>query len=274
MLSFITSTYAGYVESNKKAMAEAANKKFDDEAKRIAAIEDPRDGTVPIDFKIRQINYHQLRRKMAFTKDRKMVSKPEYDDLGRLLSFKTIPDILPVERISNFTLEELELKRIASLKAEEVKDPQKLKPRSVEELANIHNFDYEEATEPLRKDFLSRFKLIRKRQHDFLKPVAVIFNPKAGRGNDVRELINIRFEFVGIKTEFIETNHRYHAYEITHSIDLTKYQAIIVCGGDGTMSEAISGMLSRPDKRRLPVGLVPNGHSNDLCQSLGIKSFD
>jgi diacylglycerol kinase family enzyme len=45
-------------------------------------------------------------------------------------------------------------------------------------------------------------------------------------------------------------------------------------GGDGTISEAINGMLARLDGQRLPIGLVPNGSSNDLCRSLGIKSVD
>ena len=33
-------------------------------------------------------------------------------------------------------------------------------------------------------------------------------------------------------------------------------------------------MLARKDKKRLPIGLIPNGYSNDICRSLGIKSFD
>lgn len=33
-------------------------------------------------------------------------------------------------------------------------------------------------------------------------------------------------------------------------------------------------MLARSDGNRVPIGLVPNGTSNDLCRSLGIKSID
>lgn len=33
-------------------------------------------------------------------------------------------------------------------------------------------------------------------------------------------------------------------------------------------------MFARRDRQTLPIGLVPNGTSNDICQSLGINNFD
>lgn len=33
-------------------------------------------------------------------------------------------------------------------------------------------------------------------------------------------------------------------------------------------------MLARKDGRKIPIGLVPNGISNDFCRSLGIKTVD
>lgn len=98
-----------------------------------------------------------------------------------------VPDILPVERISEFTLDEIEKKRVAALKADEVKNKELLKIRSKEELADISNFNYDTAIENERKDFMTRFKVIRKRVVEFAKPVAVIFNPAAGHARDVRE---------------------------------------------------------------------------------------
>ena len=56
--------------------------------------------------------------------------------------------------------------------------------------------------------------------------------------------------------------------------DLSKYSVLAICGGDGTVHEAINGMLARPDKLKLPVALLPNGSGNDLCYSLGIQSMD
>jgi diacylglycerol kinase (ATP) len=44
------------------------------------------------------------------------------------------------------------------------------------------------------------------------------------------------------------------------------YQAILIAGGDGTLNEAINGILPRP----LPVGILPFGGSNVLARELKI----
>ena len=36
----------------------------------------------------------------------------------------------------------------------------------------------------------------------------------------------------------------------------------------------VNGMLARPDKKRLPVGLIPTGQSNDFARSLGLSSTE
>jgi sphingosine kinase len=51
---------------------------------------------------------------------------------------------------------------------------------------------------------------------------------------------------------------------------IDEYDAIIAVGGDGTIHEVFNGMLSRQDKKTLPIGLIPNGSGNDLCKSLAI----
>lgn len=41
--------------------------------------------------------------------------KPEYNDLAELMNFKGVPDIMPVERLSQYTLEDNEKNRVADL---------------------------------------------------------------------------------------------------------------------------------------------------------------
>lgn len=36
----------------------------------------------------------------------------------------------------------------------------------------------------------------------------------------------------------------------------------------------INGMLARPDKKRLPVGLIPTGQSNDFARSVGLSATE
>lgn len=60
-------------------------------------------------------------------------------------------------------------------------------------------------------------------------------------------------------------------YTITNELDFDQYSAIIAVGGDGTFNQMINGMLARADKKRLPVGLIPTGQSNDFARSVGLS---
>lgn len=63
------------------------------------------------------------------------------------------------------------------------------------------------------------------------------------------------------------TNKNEDSAQIVRQAD-DSYDAIICMGGDGTLHEVISGVLSRPDV--MPIGFVPYGTANDLAYTLGI----
>lgn len=48
-------------------------------------------------------------------------------------------------------------------------------------------------------------------------------------------------------------------YRKALEIDLNQYSCLIAVGGDGTFNQMVNGMLLRPDKKRVPVGLIPTG---------------
>ena len=56
-----------------------------------------------------------LRRKVAFRTGSRLVSRPQFNDQNELLTFTGVPDILPVERISEYTLGEIEKGRVKAL---------------------------------------------------------------------------------------------------------------------------------------------------------------
>jgi len=58
------------------------------------------------------------------------------------------------------------------------------------------------------------------------------------------------------------------------TVDLDLYSLLVACGGDGTYHEVLNGMLARPDGRRIPFGMIPNGSGNDTCSSMGIFTLD
>ena len=60
-------------------------------------------------------------------------------------------------------------------------------------------------------------------------------------------------------------------YRKAFELDIDQFSAMIAVGGDGTFNQMVNGMLARPDKKRLPVGLIPTGTSNDLARSIGLQ---
>ncbi|MBR6968730.1 MAG: YegS/Rv2252/BmrU family lipid kinase [Ruminococcus sp.] len=48
------------------------------------------------------------------------------------------------------------------------------------------------------------------------------------------------------------------------------YDLLVVAGGDGTLSQCLQGVMSC--KKRIPIGYIPAGSTNDFAKSLGIPS--
>jgi diacylglycerol kinase family enzyme len=61
--------------------------------------------------------------------------------------------------------------------------------------------------------------------------------------------------------------------KIAQELDIDLYSAIVAVGGDGTCHEVVNGLMSRKDKKRLPICFLPNGSGNDLCGSLNLNDF-
>ena len=52
--------------------------------------------------------------------------------------------------------------------------------------------------------------------------------------------------------------------------ELEDHDLVVCCGGDGTFNETINGVMDMP--RRVPIGYIPAGTTNDLASTLGIPS--
>ena len=48
------------------------------------------------------------------------------------------------------------------------------------------------------------------------------------------------------------------------------YPTLIVCGGDGTLSGAVQGLLENPHREQIKIGYLPCGTANDVAHTLGI----
>jgi len=73
---------------------------------------------------------------------------------------------------------------------------------------------------------------------------------------------------IGFSTIMCEEN--LDPYRKAYDLEIDNFSAMICVGGDGTFNQMVNGMLARPDKKRLPVGIIPTGQSNDMARSLGL----
>lgn len=105
---------------------------------------------------------------------------------------------------------------------------------------------------------------------DLIKRVLLIINPCAGRTSkrpgayDIISCFPSNYE---ITTEFTKCTG--DATRIVKE-KAKDHDIVVCCGGDGTLNETINGIMDMP--KRIPVGYVPMGTTNDLASTLGLSS--
>ncbi len=103
------------------------------------------------------------------------------------------------------------------------------------------------------------------------KKMLFIFNPYSGKGqlkNSLYEITDI-FTKGGYDVTIHPTQGKNDAFELI-SNHAQEYDTVVVSGGDGTLNEAVRGMLKIPTENRCPVGYIPSGTTNDFATSRGI----
>ncbi|TVU38410.1 hypothetical protein EJB05_11778 [Eragrostis curvula] len=107
------------------------------------------------------------------------------------------------------------------------------------------------------------------------KRLFIIVNPfggkRSGRSIFQTEVLPL-IEAAGILYTMQETKHRLHGQEISHSLDLRKYDGIICVSGDGVMVEVVNGLLQREDWETAIKVLEMEWH-NLYCTRLGKTRF-
>eukprot|EP01006_Ploeotia_vitrea_P009512 TRINITY_DN22456_c0_g1_i2.p2 TRINITY_DN22456_c0_g1~~TRINITY_DN22456_c0_g1_i2.p2 ORF type:complete len:397 (+),score=222.70 TRINITY_DN22456_c0_g1_i2:56-1246(+) len=105
-----------------------------------------------------------------------------------------------------------------------------------------------------------------------VKNILVILNPFGGNGRGARAWVNVKrvFEEAKVDYELKQTQHAGHATELARTEDLSKYDALAIIGGDGTINETITGLFARPDweEKPIPVGLISGGTGNSVTVTL------
>jgi diacylglycerol kinase (ATP) len=106
--------------------------------------------------------------------------------------------------------------------------------------------------------------------------ILVIYNPQAGNGRARKLLPDIQRYLVekSISAKFLLTEAHGHAAILAEQADLEQFDAIIACGGDGTVFQVLNGYFWNTALRKPPMGLIPNGTGNAFMKELGLRKVD
>jgi YegS/Rv2252/BmrU family lipid kinase len=99
--------------------------------------------------------------------------------------------------------------------------------------------------------------------------VRVLFNPFSGfrqrRREDLNGLVSV-FQKHGLETETVELIEKYQCTVMARQAAEKGYGMVVVIGGDGTVNEAVCGLVNSG----VPLGIVPAGSGNGISRALGI----
>lgn len=103
------------------------------------------------------------------------------------------------------------------------------------------------------------------------KKALLIVNPCSGRNKSRAGTFEIVDSFSNSDYDFSvhTTTCRGDATNIVKR-ELEGHDMVVCCGGDGTLNETINGVMDMP--RRVPIGYIPAGTTNDIANSLNIPT--
>jgi YegS/Rv2252/BmrU family lipid kinase len=107
-----------------------------------------------------------------------------------------------------------------------------------------------------------------------MRNVVLVVNPCAGRGSGARLAPEVVRELrrLGVDAEMRLTARPRHAIELVAAAVAAGASEVLVAGGDGTIFEAVNGMLGAGPNRST-LGIVPIGTGNDFVKMLGLTDW-
>ena len=102
------------------------------------------------------------------------------------------------------------------------------------------------------------------------KKMLLVFNPRAGKAqikNKLLEIIDI-FTKAGYKVTAYPTQNYLDATTVVQE-NVSDYDMLVCCGGDGTLDEVVTGLMK--SEKKVPIGYIPAGSTNDFANSLKLS---
>ncbi len=101
-----------------------------------------------------------------------------------------------------------------------------------------------------------------------VKHIIIAVNPCGGmrRGLAVLETVKPIFSAAAVKLDVHVTTHAGHTAELAKTLDFNGYDGFCLIGGDGTLHEAVCGLIERGHPVTIPLGIIPGGTGNSVSQ--------
>jgi YegS/Rv2252/BmrU family lipid kinase len=99
-----------------------------------------------------------------------------------------------------------------------------------------------------------------------IETIRIIINPASGKDESILPIINASMKEADIKWEASITHKAGDAIQFAKAAVKEGIDALAVYGGDGTLMEAISGLIGS----EIPLIILPGGSANVLAMELGV----
>ncbi len=99
-----------------------------------------------------------------------------------------------------------------------------------------------------------------------IRNIHIIINPISGKEESVLPIIDESMKKAGIKWEVFVTHKAGDAIQLAKTAVEDEVDALAVYGGDGTLMEAIGGLMGS----EIPLVILPGGSANVMATELGI----
>lgn len=100
------------------------------------------------------------------------------------------------------------------------------------------------------------------------KSILFIANPISGSNQkeDLHQLIKDNLDHSKFVFDFIKTEYRGHATELSAQAARENIDIVIACGGDGTVNEVAKPLV----QTKVTMGIIPNGSGNGFAMHIGM----
>lgn len=105
------------------------------------------------------------------------------------------------------------------------------------------------------------------------RKLQVVINPNSGQklASKVFEQVRPLLDCSNLTYTVTQTCSAADTKNFVGNLNLSALDGLVIVGGDGTIHDAIAGLMSRGDREtaiKLPLGIIPGGTGNGLCKSI------